>query len=359
MGSKIMKARILAGWFLAPLVCTLVAQAQITGFNAAPGTISGSVMFAADNRAASGIKVEVRSFTGEPVATVVTSWEGDFQIGVAGSGTYIVTVQEPGFEPVQQVVDVHLGFRSLLWLYLRRASVSPADHPGYKVSVRELTIPDKARKEYEKGLKCLAKNDPAGSLAHFNRAAAAFSKYFEAHYQIGVADLKLGREEEAEQAFQKSVDLSEGRYPEPQLALGLLLCQRRQYAEAEAIMRRESELVPDSWASPFVLAWALLGLNRLDEADRNVHTAIERKPDFAPAHLLRANIRVRRRDYATVLRELDTFLKLQPDGALTSQVRQFREQVERAWSNSGQTLTGSASPSHESSESSSNWKPPE
>jgi hypothetical protein len=49
-------------------------------------------------------------------------------------------------------------------------------------------------------------------------AANAFPNYYEAYYSIGVADLKLGRDTEAQQAFQKSIELSEGRYAPPQFA---------------------------------------------------------------------------------------------------------------------------------------------
>jgi len=84
----------------------------------------------------------------------------------------------------------------------------------------------KARNAFEKGLQRLAKHDPVGSLTQFERATTGFPDYYEAYYHIGVADLRLGREEEAAQAFQTAIVLSRGRYVWAQFALGLLLCRR-------------------------------------------------------------------------------------------------------------------------------------
>ena len=55
-----------------------------------------------------------------------------------------------------------------------------------------------ARNAFEKGLQRLAKHDAVGGLTQFERATTGFPDYYEAYYHIGVADLRLGREEEAE-----------------------------------------------------------------------------------------------------------------------------------------------------------------
>ncbi len=70
----------------------------------------------------------------------------------------------------------------------------------------------KARNAFENGLQRLAKHDAVGSLTQFERATTGFPDYYEPYYHIGVADLRLGREEEAAQAFQTAIILSGGRY---------------------------------------------------------------------------------------------------------------------------------------------------
>ncbi len=200
---------------------------------------------------------------------------------------------------------------------------------GAPVSVRELSIPERAGNAYKKGIDRLAKNDPAGSLVHLQRAASEFPNFYEAYYAMGLAQLILGHEEEAQQAFQQSINASGGHYAEPHFGLSALLCNQRKFTEADPIIQKALELAPGFGPGHFILAWALFGLNRLDEAEKNAHEALMRDPRLALAHLLLANIYNRRSDYSAVLVELDAYLRLTPDGALSDQVRLVQESLKR------------------------------
>jgi tetratricopeptide (TPR) repeat protein len=175
----------------------------------------------------------------------------------------------------------------------------------------------------------LSKNDPAGSLVHFQRAASEFPNFYEAYHAMGVAQLRLGHGEEARQAFQKSIDASGGHYAGPHFGLGALLCNQQKFTEAEPIIRKGLELAPGFGPGHFMLAWALFGLNRLDEAEKIAHEASIRDPKLALAHLLLANIYIRRSDYSEELVELDAYLKLEPDGPLNNQAREAQEYAKR------------------------------
>ena len=77
------------------------------------------------------------------------------------------------------------------------------------------------------------------------------------------------------------------------------------------------------------MAWALFGLNRLDEAEKLAHEASIRDPKLALAHLLQANIYIRPSDYSEELVELDAYLRLEPDGPLSGQARKARKYAKR------------------------------
>jgi tetratricopeptide (TPR) repeat protein len=79
----------------------------------------------------------------------------------------------------------------------------------------------------------------------------------------------------------------------------------------------------------FVLAWALFGLNRLDKAEKLTHEASIRDPKLALAHLLLANIYIRRSDYLEELVELDAYLRLEKDWPLSDQAREAQECANR------------------------------
>jgi tetratricopeptide (TPR) repeat protein len=181
------------------------------------------------------------------------------------------------------------------------------------VSVRELSIPPKAHQEFEHGIELLAKNDAAESLPHFQRAVAKFASYYESYYEMGVAYWKLERIADAEQAYRNSIELSSGLYTWSLVALGAVLNYQEKYIEAEEVLRRDLELDPTSWYGHFYLGWTLFGLNRLEEAEKNVREALSQETNSRETLWLLADIHIREKDYRAVVQDLDKYLKLDPD----------------------------------------------
>lgn len=197
------------------------------------------------------------------------------------------------------------------------------------VSVRELSIPRKALHAYQKGAELLAKEDAAGSLPHFQRAVAEFASFYEAYYKMGVADLKLWRVADAEQAYRRSIELSGGQYAQPLLGLGVLLDYQEKFAEAEGVTRKGLDLDPTSWAGHYSLGWALFGLNRLEEAEKSIREALRWKTDCAEAQLLLADVHNRQKDYRALLKDLDEYLKLDRDSPMSVRARALRDTAQR------------------------------
>ena len=310
------------------LVCTPIVRAQIAGFDRQPVEIFGTVFLEGANRPIDSIIVNIRSLPGGPFASVLTDWNGRFQVRGLDPGVYEIVVEESGYEPTRESLRLY-GPSPPLELHLRASNPSPVRRTAYTVSVRELRIPGKARNAFEKGLARLAKNDADGSRSQFARATVTFPDYYEAYYHMGVADLRLGREEEAAQAFQKAIDLSGGRYAWAQFALGLLLCRRGEYAEAETVIRKGLDVDGSTATGYLFLSVALLHRNRLEEAEKSAREALFRKPGFAWAYLVLADVHGGRGEYARQLQNLDAYLKLEPDGPASKRVREVREVVRR------------------------------
>src|SRR5260370_30372650 len=248
------------------LVCTPIVRAQIAGFDRQAVEILGTVFVEGGNRPIGGVMVNIRSLTGGPFTSVLTDWSGRFQVPGLDPGMYEIVVEEPGYEPTRETLQFLRGPSPPLELHLRASNPSPERRTDYAVSVRELRIPVKARNSFEKGLERLAKNYAVGSRKQFVQATTAFPNYYEAYYHIGVADLRRGREEEAEQAFQEAIDLSGGHYAWAQFALGLLLCRRGEYAEAETVIRKGLDVDGSPARGHLFLSLTLFRLNRLEEA---------------------------------------------------------------------------------------------
>src|SRR3989442_8251155 len=234
-------------WLATLLVWVLVIRTRMTAADGVRGSISGRVLFATDNRPAEGVKVDLRRPSFEPVTPVFTRSNGEFEVSGLASPSYLLLVEEQGYEPVQQTVELNLSPGRGLLLYLKKADVERPSPLGHTVSVRELSLSSKAHNAFGMGLERLVKKDPAGSLVHFQRAVAELPSYYEAYHQMGLAYMRLGQAAQAEQAFQKAIDLSQGRYPEALFGLASLLSNHRRFSKAETLVRRGLELDGSSW----------------------------------------------------------------------------------------------------------------
>jgi tetratricopeptide (TPR) repeat protein len=205
----------------------------------------------------------------------------------------------------------------------------PEAASGYTVSVRDLKVPGKARHAFEKGLERMAKHDFSGGLGLFKEATDAFPDYYEAYYQAGLADMELRRDDEAEQDFQRSIDLSGGGYAEAQFALGALLCDKQHYAQAERALRHAIDVNANSWKGHLFLGQALFGQGRLGEAEKSVREALLRKPNIPSAYIVLANVHIQRHEYILGVQDLDTYLSMKPSGPTSEQAKAVREAAQR------------------------------
>jgi tetratricopeptide (TPR) repeat protein len=309
---------------LAMIIRTPMAQAQVSSTENTGGAIAGTVLLETDRRPATQVAVTLKSHAEGVFRSVLTDYDGQFEVRGLPSGTYEINVEEAGYETSRTSVKLD-GPSLKVELRLKPTpAVQPARN-GYTVSVRQLKISGKAHDEYKKGLESLGKKDFAGSLSHFTNAVKVYPEYYEAFYHLGIAETNLGRMEEAMQNFQRAIDLSSGRYAWAEFGLGYVLFLEGRAGEAETVIRRgleEDGNSPDGFA---ILGMVLLRLNRTDEAERSAREALLRKPDFAQAYLVLSDAYARRREYRAQLQGLDTYLKLEPNGAASERVRRARE----------------------------------
>ena len=293
-------------------------------------SIRGTLRLASSEGAVELIRVDLVHSYSDIVETTFTRGNGDFEFAGIPTGNYSLLVELRGYEPVRESVQLD-GNRWGIMLYLKEVPRAKLPETGNTVSQRELTLPRKARNAYRKGLERLyQEKDPKGGITQFERAIAEFPGYYEAYHQLGLARMHLGQPDEAEQAFRKSIELSEGKYADPFFALGSMLNNKKKFAEAQPLLRRGLELDRYDWHGHYELAHALLGSNRLDDAEAGAQQARTLRSDLPAVHLLLAEIHREKRDYAALLSDLDEYLKLEPTGPTSGRMRELREQVQRA-----------------------------
>ncbi len=210
---------------------------------------------------------------------------------------------------------------------LRRNDL-PASVSSSMVSARELRIPEKAIRAFNKGTQLLAAREPGRSIPEFECAIKSFPGFYEAYYKLGIAQLDLQRSADAQAAFGKSIELSDARFAPPYFALGLTLCNEKQLAEAETTIRIGLGLDPDDAAGNFTMAWVLFTASRLADAEKSAQQAVLHSANFAMAYLLLGQIHRQQHNLPALVADLDTYLKIAPEGPRSDAARVVRTQAQ-------------------------------
>jgi tetratricopeptide (TPR) repeat protein len=131
--------------------------------------------------------------------------------------------------------------------------------------------------------------------------------------------------EKAIEVFEKAVVVSGGRYARAVFGIGYVHYLQGDAAEAETTVRRGLEIDPNSADGYVILGMTLLRLNRADEAEKSAHEALVRDPNMANAYLVLADSCARRQNYRDQVRDLDNYLRLDPNGTASKRVHEVRD----------------------------------
>ncbi len=295
--------------------------------------VRGNLRFAQNEKPAEMVKVELRRFAGDMVGTIFTRSNGEFEFTGVSPGTYYLIVEETGYEPVRDSVEVVSSSLFGVAVYLKKIGEVPGES-GASVSVRELSLPRDTRTTFRKGMDVLyTKNDAAASLALLQQVTSAAPAFYEAYFHMGIAYNQLSKLAEAEASFRKSIAASEEKYPQALIALGSLLITQQKAAEAEPLVRRAVSLDATLWQGHYEMGRALAALNRPDEAEKSLAEMIKLRNDYPPAFLLLANIHMRMKNYSALLGDLNEFLRLEPEGPQSVQAKKMRDSIQQAMDN--------------------------
>jgi len=324
--------------FFAGVACALVttpAAGQVPT-PTSPGTptavrtfeIRGWLRMASNNMAAEGIRIDLKKFTGETVSVTFTRGNGEFEFGGLSNGIYTLQVEEKGYEPLRESIEIRGSARQGIFLYLREPVQLEESRPQEPVSARELALPSKAADALRKGrAELFDKNNPGGSLKHLQKVAREAPDFYEADFYLGVALSRLGRADEAEASLRKAIASSGETHAPSFVGLASVLNNKGRFSEAVPMARKGVELDPAVWQAHFELARALNGIRHTEEALTAAQAALEKNRNAAEVQLLLANIHMRRGDARGLLAALDGYLKLQPEGPMSEQVRATRSQL--------------------------------
>ncbi len=264
--------------------------------------------------------LSLHSTTSPFMCTAQSDAAGRFRFRGLAAGAYTLAVLLPGRGEARQTIEV--GPKSAGPKRRVEVTVDMTDPKVVSiealqrravVSAKELSIPERARREYAEAQKKLAEPDVAAAVAHLEKAVQIAPQYWIAWNSLGTIAYQSHDFPRAENCFREALKQNPAAF-EPLVNLGGALLTRGKWNEALSYNTRAVGARPHD-----ALANAQLGMNfyylgSLDRASEYLAAAKRIDPrHFSHPQLILAEIDVRRHDRQAAARELEDFLRVHPD----------------------------------------------
>jgi Flp pilus assembly protein TadD len=316
------------------LVCfadpfSLHAQ-RSAGGRSSGGVLDVQVRYANGTPGPRGIHVRLESAEGGPAGDCQTIDGGKCQFSLSSGGVYLVRISERGFKEVMvrvEMINISRGYASLELKPI--PGVAPPEKKGETVSVLDLSVPENARQEFEKGQGALNENKLDDGVAHLRKAIQLYDAFPQAYTLLGTAYLGQRDWKHAQLALQRANEL-DPQFPDAYLELGAVFNQTKEYPQAETALLKGLELKPEAPAGHYELAKTYWALGRWKDAAPHARKAVEGMPDLAPAHALLGNVMLRESNAQGALHEYQEYLRLDPQGSMAPGVRQMIEKIQKS-----------------------------
>lgn len=190
---------------------------------------------------------------------------------------------------------------------------------GGLVTASELSIPAKARKEFDKGLEAMRKPDLKQALQHLNKAVFIYPAFPGAYNNLGVVYARLGDTACEREALQKAIELND-HFALAYLNWARMSLASSDFADAEATLDKVTALDPTDPTALVLLAYTDVMQGHLRDAIRASERAHALGKPHAFAHRVAARAFEQQRQFDRAIAELETFLHEDPRGPLADSV---------------------------------------
>ncbi|HWP42294.1 MAG TPA: tetratricopeptide repeat protein [Blastocatellia bacterium] len=315
------------------LICSLISICAAVSSAQGQHTLQGKVALPNNAPPPNSVKVTL-TFNGRRIYETFTDLSGRFTFGGLGRGIYQLTAEGDGelFETTTVQAEVAAFgsapqvFTQNIQLKLKPGKRLPS--PGV-VSVEELDagVPERARKEHQKGLKQARENNPEKAIKHFQEAIELYPEYYSAHVALGDQLANLQRYDEAMAAYQKAIEMKPDR-ADAHAGKGIALVKQKKYSDALAPLRRSIELDKRISAAYLFLGLAEMMTADYQSAEANLLRAYEiDRP--AIAHIYLANLYDLRGEPEKAIKHLERFLIENPGSPNSRQIREVIEKLRK------------------------------
>jgi len=207
-----------------------------------------------------------------------------------------------------------------------------ANVKGSTVSLTTAKAPKKARKSFEKANKELGKKKVKYSKVarELEKAVKDYPRFAAAWHQLGEARLRLGKEAEARDAFQQSIE-ADSTFISPVMSLVVLEANGNRWQEVSKLTDRVLELNPYLTSVHFYRAIAHFGLGRTDSAEQSIQSLRKggQAENFPANYYVMGAILASRGNLPVAVTEFRKFLEVSPESPFAVRVRQQMDSWEK------------------------------
>lgn len=278
--------------------------------------------------------VELRYGGGGMISQTVTRNDGDFAFTSLQPAEYEVAVLMAGYQPTAQFVrfdDAGMNFMQVVTVEIILRPKADAAPPA-PATLFAQDVPKPARAAYEKAVARLREGKATEAIELLHTAIAEFSDYFDAHFTLGQEMFRAGRDNEALEELERARQIYD-RHDAVYDLFGMIMFRQKKYALAQRAFREAESIKPNNPASHYHRGMALIELannesgeqrdndynEALHELDRAWELSDQRLHDV---RLQRARVYERRGNKEAAVRELEAYLKAEPEAKNAAAVKE-------------------------------------
>lgn len=320
---------------LAPVLLSLLVatgQAQLRGgfgHGAASnvGNVHIHVVLNNDRNAGPYLRVQLMEGSSNTmISTTFTNDIGEAQFIGVPIGDYHVEVDGDG---IQTTVSDTFEVDNRKITQAQYVSVNKVEESGPKplsakspmVSVADLNVPNKARKEVDKANEQMALHNWKKALEHLNKAIVLAPNYVTAYNNLGVLYDKMNDIPHEEEALKKAVSLDDHFAP-ALLNYGKLCLRQKDPVQAEVVLAKAGGSDPNDTEILMLLSFAQYMNHHFDAAINSAvkaHSTGHDHPSFV--HYIAARAYQQENQQQQALSQFQVFLTEEPKGPRAEHVR--------------------------------------
>ena len=285
-----------------------------------------------------------RKAEGTMIVKLTSLQYGDLQVIPDSSGSFTFTSLAPGsytvivnagddYEVSREGVFIdsdlsssRLGVRlpstSRRYTVMVHLQLKPnaAAKPGV-VNAALASVPEKARKLYERGVEQSRADDAAKAADSLKQAVTAYPNFPLALNELGVQYLKLRQINKAIDVLREACRLDPEAFPSL-LNLGIALLEAKQFAQAEQQLSAALKQNSNSATAHMYLGIALLRQSKFEESEKELLVATQANAaQLGMANYYLGGIYWRKQDYPHAVEQLEKYVQFTPNAPDVERVR--------------------------------------